>query len=113
MSLQYKLRTWLIACIGEATLMDPQARALRVLEEAVELAQAAGLPQSKVLEQVQHTYARPPGDISQEVAGVLNAAMLTAECLGEDALHLGSNELKRAWANIDLIRRKNLQKVQP
>lgn len=113
MSLQYKLRTWLVACLGEAALMSPEDRALRVLEEAVELAQAAGIDHAKAIEQVHHTYARPIGKLNQEVAGTLNTVLLMAECLGEDAIHLGETELRRAWTNIDLIRRKNRSKVQP
>jgi NTP pyrophosphatase (non-canonical NTP hydrolase) len=113
MSLQAKLRVWLIACLGEKTLRSPQDRAMRVLEEAVELAQAVGIPRAKAREQVDHTYSRPLGEPTQEVAGVLNATLLMAECLGEDGLRLGDAEVERAWAHIDLIRRKNLDKVQP
>jgi hypothetical protein len=94
------------------TLLDPQARAMRVLEEAVELTQAVGIPQAKAQEQLDHTYARPPGEVDQEIAGVINAALLAAEGYGQDGLWLGARELRRAWANIDLIRRKNLYKVQ-
>lgn len=113
MSLQYKLRTWLVACLGEKTLMDPKDRAMRVLEEALELAQAADISVEKASAQLHHVYSRPVGDLNQEIAGVLNTTLLMAECVGQDALHLGSTELVRAWTNIDLIRRKNLQKVQP
>lgn len=112
MTLQYKLRTWLVACLGEETLHSLPDRALRVLEEAVELAQAADIPAEKVVELVQHVYSRPVGRLEQEVAGVLNTVLLTAECIGQDAMHLGSQELTRAWTHIDAIRRKNRQKVQ-
>ena len=86
---------------------------MRVLEEAVELAQASGISRDKAIEQVNHTFDRPAGDVGQEIAGVVNSALLAAECYGQDGLWLGARELRRAWANIDLIRRKNLDKVQP
>ncbi len=112
MHLQANLAEWLTAALGEETLNDPKARAMRVLEEAVELAQAVGIPSSKVVLQVNHTFARPPGEPSQEVAGVLNAALLAAHSLGKSGLRLGEAELQRAWRDMDLIRAKNRTKVQ-
>lgn len=106
-SLQFGLRRWLIAAIGLESLMDRQARALRVLEEAVELAQAAGIIESKAQEQVSATFAKPPGEYDQEIGGVVNAVLMAAEGAGQDGLWLGARELRRAWANIDLIRRKS------
>lgn len=111
--LQDGLTLWLITALGRNTLLNPQDRALRVFEEACELAQALGLSLDKCREQLAHTYSREPGDPKQEIAGVLNAAILTAECLDEDAIALGTAELTRVWSKIDEVRRKNLDKVQP
>lgn len=112
-SLQQGLSVWLVEAIGRETLIDPKARALRVFEEACELAQALGLSLEKAQEQLSHTYSRPVGEASQEVAGVLNSALLTAECLGLDGEQLGQVELARVWTKIDEVRLKNLSKVQP
>lgn len=109
---QSQLAEWLIEALGAETLNDPQARAMRVLEEAVELAQAVGIPLAKTLEQVYHTYARPAGEVSQEIAGVYNASILAAHGIGLNAHKLGADELRRAWKDIDLIRAKNRTKVQ-
>lgn len=111
-SLQKGLVSWLERCLGKETLLNRKDRAIRVLEEAVELAQAVGIPREKALEQLHHTYDRPKGQPAQEIAGVINAALLAAEALGYDGLDLGLNELHRAEDAIDIIRRKNLSKVQ-
>lgn len=111
-SLQDGLAEWLTHALGEETLMDPKARAMRVLEEAVELAQALGIPREKAVEQLHHTYDRPVGDPAQEIAGVINGALLAAECIGVDGLLMGEEELHRVWLNVDEIRLKNLSKVQ-
>lgn len=110
--LQTALTRWLIEALGMETLMDRKARAMRVLEEAVELAQAAGITVEKVQEQVSWTFGRPAGEYDQEIAGVINSALLAAEGYGQDGLWLGAKELRRAWRNIDIIRHKNLTKVQ-
>lgn len=110
--LQLLLAEWLEKALGRKTLYNLQDRALRVLEEAVELAQAAGIPREKALEQLHHTYDREPGEVYQEIAGVLNAALLTAEAIGKDGMSLGATELIRVEEKIDLIRLKNLSKVQ-
>jgi len=109
---QNSLARWLIEALGEETLRNPQDRALRVLEEAIELAQAVGITESKAREQVAHTYSRPPGDPLQEIAGVMNAGFMAAESFRESAHRLCMKELGRAWMHIDLIREKNKTKVQ-
>jgi len=49
---------------------DRDERARRVLEEAIELVQAAGLSQRDASAMVAHVYSRPPGDVRQEVGGL-------------------------------------------
>ena len=43
---------------------------MRLLEEAIELAQAEGITVEQVCDQTQHVYARPPGLPAQEAGGV-------------------------------------------
>ena len=109
--LQTNLAHWLERCLGRQTLLSRKDRAIRVLEEAIELAQAAGISRDKALEQLDHTYGRPKGRPGQEIAGVLNAALLAAEAYGYDGLTLGLDELARAEDAIDVIRQKNQSKV--
>lgn len=77
MLLEDRVAYWVRTRIGDAH-MAPKERAMRLLEEAVELVQAEGITQEMVLKQVDHVYARPPGDPRQEAAGV--AICLLAWC---------------------------------
>ena len=112
-SLQDGLVEWATEAFGRETIDDPRQRAMRCLEEAVELAQALGVDEAACHRQVAHTYARPVGDPAQEVAGVINGALMAAECIGVDGLLVAEAELERVWLKIDEIRVKQLSKVQP
>lgn len=109
-ALQARLSVWLGAAFG-GRFLSPQDRALRALEEAVELAQAVGISQDIAEAMTDHVYARPPGDPRQELAGLLNTVLLTATALDLDALTEGDIELQRAWARMDEIRAKQPEKV--
>lgn len=56
-----------------------EERALRMLEEALEVAQSAGVPKEVAERLKDNVYARPVGDISQELAGCLLTLESTAE----------------------------------
>lgn len=112
-SLQDGLYEWLVYALGEDTATNPKDRAMRVLEEAVELAQALGVSEEACHRQVVHTYARPAGEPSQEVAGVINGALMAAQCIGVDGLLMAEEELIRVWDRVEEIRVKNRTKVQP
>lgn len=62
---------WAVRSFGHAHVRDFGTRSLRVAEEAVELAQAAGLPKEKLLDLVEIVYSRPVGSINQELGGVM------------------------------------------
>ncbi|AXQ69222.1 hypothetical protein HOU02_gp503 [Caulobacter phage CcrBL9] len=81
------------------------------MEEAVELAQAVGIIRGVAQHMVEHVYDRPPGEPIQELAGVLNTVLLTAQAMGVDAEHAGEYELQQAWGRIDEIRAKQPGKV--
>lgn len=71
------------------------ARTARFLEEAIELAQATGLPEHAIHHLVAHVFGRPPGDAAQEVAGSLVTLVALAEALGVDAGEAGLREAAR------------------
>ncbi|AXQ69776.1 hypothetical protein HOU03_gp491 [Caulobacter phage CcrSC] len=108
--LQQRLWLWFHAAFG-GRWSTPQDRALRVLEEAVELAQAVGIIRGVALHMVDHVYDRPPGEPLQELAGVFNTVLLTAQSMGVDAEQAGEHELQQAWGRIDEIRAKQADKV--
>lgn len=113
LTLQAGLVEWATHAFGRQTVDDQRQRAMRCLEEAVELAQALGLDEAACHRQVSHTYGRPVGEPSQEVAGVINGALMAAESIGVDGLRVAEAELDRVWRCVDEIRIKQLSKVQP
>lgn len=58
----------------------PVERGARVLEEALEAAQAFGVPLPMVLKLVARCYERPPGRTHDELAQVVLVCMAAAEC---------------------------------
>lgn len=75
--------------------MHPHERALRFIEEAVELAHAIGLDANEVSAIIARVYARPAGDIPREVGQCLACFELLAHVLGVDADHQAAAELAR------------------
>ena len=67
--LEDRVEVWVRSRIGAAH-MHPRERAIRLLEEAAELAQAEGVTWDQAVRQIQHVYARPAGKPSQEAGGV-------------------------------------------
>ena len=67
--LQAAILKWMRETFGEATC-NPRERVMRFLEEAIELAQAEGVPRSAANRVLEHVYNKPPGDPAQEIGGV-------------------------------------------
>lgn len=68
--LQQTVGQWCERCFGVERANNKRERALRVLEEAVELAQAEGVTYEQAERQVRVTMSRPVGSAAQEVGGV-------------------------------------------
>jgi hypothetical protein len=60
---------WVRRTFGD-DLMCAEERVSRVLEEAIELAQAEGLAPSRIHALIDHVYSKEPGDRRQEVGGL-------------------------------------------
>lgn len=69
MKTQAEALAWQAATFGPAA-RNRQERARRMLEEALELAQAEGVTVREVDRLMWRVYARPPGDTAQEIAGL-------------------------------------------
>lgn len=94
---QMQCQGWQEKAFGELTNESLQMRAMRFLEEAVELFQTAGLSKEKANEIVAYTFGRPVGDPCQEVGGVM--VTLAAFCnAGDISLE---NEAWREFIRID------------
>lgn len=65
---QQRVYEWVRTTFGLAN-QDAHERALRFFEEAVELAQAEGVPENELVRIVQHVCAKPAGRPEQEAGG--------------------------------------------
>lgn len=108
---QDRVDLWIVACFGEESARDLVERNHQFIEEALELVQAAGCTASEAHQIVDYVYARPVGNLGQEVGGVMST--LAALCLahGRDMMLCAEIELSRCWDKIEKIRAK--QKAKP
>lgn len=110
LTFQARVSLWVEHCFGPSLAADPKERALRFLEEAVELVQACGLSEASARNIVNYCYVRPAGEIGQEIGGVMLTLHALAEYRGYDVDEQGESELERAWAKVELIREKQKAK---
>lgn len=107
---QERVHPWLLACFGAEIAANKLERGDRLAEEVAELLQSGGYPRERFHALIDYSYAKPIGDMSQEVGGVMTT--LAAYCLAHDVdMHLAAEkELLRVWKNIDKIRAKQAAK---
>lgn len=86
---------WAIRCFGREHVENLPIRALRVAEEAAELAQAAGVPKETMLDLVEIVYARSKGDAVQEIGGVLMTINVLCASISLDPDEVFLAELRR------------------
>lgn len=114
MNLNYQTRVaqWVRACFGPVIAADKPTRGGRFLEEALELVQAGGMTKKQAHELLDYVYARPIGEVPQEVGGVM--VTLAALCEAYDISMVGcaEQELERILdpAVMDKVRRKQATK---
>lgn len=110
-SYQQSVETWVRRTFGDGSLEDPTERALRLVEEAVEM--ALGLAEAAAQDVVSHVYGRPSGDPAQEAGGVINVLAAACAARGIDLWDEALRELRRVEdpAVIAKCRRKNAQKA--
>lgn len=88
---------WCWATFGSVAL-DRQERAMRLLEEAMEVAQCEGITPGLMARMAHRTGARPPGQLAQEVGQMMNLLECLAENAGLDARAEGEREFARCRA---------------
>lgn len=108
----YLFLRWAKETFGGIAL-DPRERATRVLEEALELAHAEGVPTSVALRLVERTFARPRSPITAlEIAQVAVTLEAAACNLGLDVDTLADAEYLRVTGiDPEEWRRRHLAKV--
>lgn len=102
--LEQRTAAWVRTRIGERH-MHSRERAMRLLEEAIELAQAENISSDAVRRQVDHVYCRPPGEPAQEASGVATCLFAWCAATGNTVVGLATSELERIEAKpLDQIR---------
>jgi NTP pyrophosphatase (non-canonical NTP hydrolase) len=92
---QRKLVVWGTSCFGADHMADTKVRALRLLEEAIELAQAVDVAPEKCTELVAYVYSRAKGNPSQELGGIGVTWLVAAAALGWYASDALAAEVER------------------
>lgn len=97
---QSEILAWAVDTFGSIAL-HPRERALRFLEEALELCQACGLDREVIPLMVDRVYANPPGSLDREVA----QAQMTLSALSESQGVESMIEMADEFARISKIPR--------
>lgn len=85
---------WAIGTFG-AVASDREERALRFVEEAIELAHAEGIAAVTLGKIIERVYARPPGNASQELGQAEACLQMFAASTDRSALGLAEAEFER------------------
>lgn len=110
---QDRVADWVKTCFGDKIAKNKAERHFRFLEEALELFQAGGYTHTQAETLLDYVFDRPPGDIEQEVGGVLVTLAALCEAHGVDMSEAGEHELFRCWHNLEKIRAKQAAKPLP
>ena len=86
---------WCVAAFGEGHATSVPQRGVRLAEEAVEAAQAAGVPREMVHQLVDYVYDREPGELRQELGGLGITILALAAAAGLSADKCERDELTR------------------
>ena len=79
MTRQREVLNWAMSTFG-LIASHRDERAARLVEEAIEVAQAERVPQHVLAKILERVYSRPPGDLVQEIGGVA----ITLDALAEN-----------------------------
>lgn len=85
---------WVRNTFGQKFINDRE-RALRFIEESIELVQAIGLSKPDIIAVMRHVYGRPEGQYPNEMGGVMITLEALAEHLGVDLDYQNDLEWKR------------------
>jgi hypothetical protein len=97
MNLEQRVADWVVSRIG-ADNMQRKERAMRLLEEAVELAQAEGITADQVSRQIAHVFSRPAGEPTQEASGVAVCLLGWCAATGNRFDDIATAEIERIGA---------------
>lgn len=104
---------WVRTAFGDESMNDRPERVSRVVEEALELAQASGLTTIKVGRILGRVYSRPAGTVDQETNGLVATLVLLIEHLAGDSFYARLYREYQRVSKLDLtyVREKHRAKV--
>ena len=82
---QKMVADWVERAFGAKQRSDVQHRAIRLLEEVIELYQATGAPIHMAHQLIDYVFSRPVGDLAQELGGVGVTVLALAAAADLDA----------------------------
>ena len=92
---QQQVAAWIRIALGEESAANGPERSLRLVEEAVELAQALGVGADEIHRLVDYVFKRPDGNAEREIAGCQVTLYGVASAIGVDVEHAFAEELVR------------------
>ena len=95
---QLSVQIWVRDTFGERTAVSVDLRAARFIEEAIEAVQSAGLPLAELERVARFVYAKPAGELRQELGGVGLTLLAFAAAAGVSADDAESAEFARVLA---------------
>lgn len=111
--LQDEIGEWVVDAFGEEEGRSIVHRGIRFLEEALEAAQAAGVPFEMALNVITYVYGRPSGELAQELGGVGITVLALANAAGLNADEEEIREAKRVLSKpLEHFRQRNSTKNQ-
>lgn len=105
-SLQTIATAWAYKVFGRKVVDNVNDRALRVVEEAVELAQTCHVPVEQIHRLIDTVYARPTGGFSKEVGGVLVTLSVLCSSQRYSMFHCWHSEIERIIGTPDEVFQK-------
>lgn len=109
-SYQARVHQWISHCFGPEIGADKVERNHRFLEEALELVQSGDCTASEAHQLVDYVFARPVGEMFQEVGGVMNTLAALCNTHGVNLDAAAEAELTRVWSKSEQIRAKQAAK---
>lgn len=95
---QKRVADWCAAAFGAGHASSVPQRGIRLAEEAIEAAQAAGCERAMVHRLVDHVFDRPAGELGQELGGVGVTLLALAAAAGLSADDCEQSEIERVLA---------------
>lgn len=95
---QAQTHAWCVAAFGDHDARSIPQRGLRLMEEAIETAQACGCDPAMLHRLIDHVYAKPAGGLREELGGLGVTLLALAQAAGLSADDAEALEVERVRA---------------